>query len=102
MLDNLAELYKSQKRNSEAIPLLERWKAIKRERQETQNKSYADRIWTLGKLYEKCQQFPQAVAVYKETLFLFNHLLADPKHPKILVLKADLARLEKNMKKVKK
>jgi len=100
-LNNLAELYKSQKRNSEAISLLERWKAIKRKRQETQNKSYADRIWTLGKLYEKCQQFPQAVAAYEETLFLFNHLL-DPKHPQILVLKAELARLKKNMKKVKK
>ena len=100
-LNNLAELYKSQKRNSEAIPLLERWKAIKRERQETQNKLYADRIWTLGKLYEKCQQFPQAVAAYKETLFLFNYLLA-PKHPQILVLEAELARLKKNMKKVKK
>jgi tetratricopeptide (TPR) repeat protein len=100
-LNNLAELYKSQKRNLEAIPLLERWKAIKRERQETQNKSYADRIWTLGKLYEKCQQFPQAVAAYEETLFLFNYLLA-PNHPQILFLKAELARLKKNMKKVKK
>jgi len=100
-LNNLAEFYKSQERNLEAIPLLERWKNIKRERQETRNKSYADRIRTLGKLYEKCQQFPQAVAAYKETLFLFNHLLA-PKHPQILVLKAELARLKKNMKKVKK
>ena len=99
-LNNLAELYKSQKRNSEAIPLLERWKAIKRERQETQNKSHANRIWTLGKLYEKCQQFPQAVAVYEETLFLLNHLLAPKQH--ILFLKAELARLKKNMKKVKK
>jgi len=74
-LNNLASLYNSQERYSEAIPLLERWKDIQRERQETQNKSYADRIRTIGRLYEKCQQFPQAVAAYEETLFLFNHLL---------------------------
>ncbi|MBY5284375.1 tetratricopeptide repeat protein, partial [Anabaena sp. PCC 7938] len=100
-LNNLAELYRNNGRYSEAIPLLERWKDIQRERQETRNQSYAERIWTLGRLYEKCQQFPEAIATYKEALSIFDHFL-DPKHPRRLLLKSDLGRLKKNMKKVKK
>ena len=100
-LNNLAELYRNNGRDLEAIPLLERWKGIQRQRQETRNQSYAERIWTLGRLYEKCQQFPEAIATYQEALSILNHFL-DPKHPRRLLLKSDLDRLKKNMKKGKK
>jgi tetratricopeptide (TPR) repeat protein len=99
-LNNLAGLYQKQERYLDAIPLLERWKNIKRERQETRNKKYADRICTLGKLYEKCQQFSEAVATYEEALSIFS-LLLPSNHPRILVLKGELNRLKKTMKKSK-
>ena len=70
--------------------------------QETRNQSYTvQRIWTLGRLYEKCQQFPEAIATYQEALSILNHFL-NPNHPRILRLKSDLDRLKKNMKKSKK
>ena len=100
-LNNLAELYRNKERYSEAIPLLKRWKDIQGEREETRNQSYGERIWILGRLYEKCQQFPEAVATYQEALSILNHFL-DPKHPRRLLLKSDLDRLKKNMKKSKK
>ena len=99
-MNNLASLYQEQKRYSDAIPLLERWKNIKRERQETRNTEYADRICTLGKLYEKCQQFPEAVANYEEALSIFKFLL-DSKNPRIRVLQAELNRLKNTIKKSK-
>ena len=99
-LNNLPSLYQEQKRYSDAILLLERWKNIKRERQETRNTEYADRICTLGRFYEKCQQFPEAVANYEEALFIFKFIL-DSKHPRIRVLQAELNRLKKTMEKPK-
>jgi tetratricopeptide (TPR) repeat protein len=99
-LNDLAVLYQKQEQYSDAIPLLERWKNIKRERQETRNTEYADRICTLGKLYEKCHQFPEAVANYEDALSIFKFLL-DSKNLRIRVLQAELNRLKKTMKKPK-
>jgi tetratricopeptide (TPR) repeat protein len=95
-LNNLAGLYQKQERYSEAISMIERWKGIKRERQETQNRYFAERICTLGRLYETCQRFPEAVITYEEALSIFNQILGS-KHLRTLVLKGELGRLKKRM-----
>jgi tetratricopeptide (TPR) repeat protein len=99
-LNSVAFFYQEQNRYSDAIPLLERWKNIKKKLHETRNTEYADRICTLGKLYEKCRQFPEALANYEEALSIFK-LVLDSKLPRIRVLQAELNRLKNTIKKSK-
>ena len=96
-LNNLAEFYKVTNEYKKSIPLLEEWRIVQRSRQEDQTQYFAGRTRTLGKIYEQCNQLPEAIAAYEEALSLFNKLLGF-KDKRSLMMKAELARLKKRVK----
>ena len=96
-LNNLAVLYRVTNQYKKSIPLLEEWRKVQRSRQEAQTQWFAKRTRTLGKMYEKCNKLPEAIAAYEEALSLFNKLLGS-KDKRSLMTKAELTRLKKRAK----
>ncbi len=97
-LKNLAKTCRKQEEYTKAISLLERWKALEKSRQNTRNQEFAIQVRTLGKLYEKEQEFQDAARNYEEALSILNYVLG-PQHPQTLILKGEIKRLKKQMKK---